>query len=297
MADSVHWDEAAAAAFLRRPVAGDNKYRRGVLGARVGSGAYPGAAVLAVSAAWGAGAGLVRYVPPLDDPAPLFGLPTPAAAVLAARPETVFGEPTGAPCDAWMIGSGTDPAHRSASERLRLSELLAGTAPIVIDAGSLDLALGDGAIRRAPVILTPHSGEFARLWALAGLTDPVPAQPNLAAAGLATALHATVLLKGPTTTIATPGGRRFSCSLATPWLASAGTGDVLTGVLGALVAAHAARVREEPELLGELGATAAVIHGIAGRIASDDPDGVGAGRPTTALAVAHAVPLAWAACS
>ncbi|WP_277425201.1 ADP-dependent NAD(P)H-hydrate dehydratase, partial [Leucobacter chromiireducens] len=165
------------AGWLRRPGAHDDKYRRGVLGVRTGSAAYPGAAVLGVGAAWRTGVGLLRYVPPTADPAPPYGLMTPAAAVLAASPETVFGAPQDArQCDAWLLGSGTDPDTRSAAETAALTELLAGPAPVVVDAGALGLAAelrgGGGSPAETPLILTPHAGEFARLWRGAGLGDP-----------------------------------------------------------------------------------------------------------------------------
>ena len=324
------WRPRNAAALLRTPGPHDDKYRMGVLGVRTGSNAYPGAAVLGVEAAWRTGAGMVRYEPPLDDGSPAFGLPGPAAAVLAARPETVFGAARDSHTDAWLIGSGSDPAARSAEETALLRELLAGAAPVVVDAGALGLGAGvragesvgvlagsDAAARagadavsgaamgagmvRAPRILTPHAGEFAALWTAAGL-GPLPTDagqrrsPRLtededaradAAARLAAATGATVLLKGSVTVSATPGGFVARVGPATPRLATAGTGDVLAGILGALVAAHAAQVRADPELLGPLGATASLVHDAAARRAAGPES-----RPVTALDVARAVPAA-----
>ncbi|MGW9022525.1 ADP-dependent NAD(P)H-hydrate dehydratase [Leucobacter chromiiresistens] len=296
------WTELDAAATLRRPGPGDDKYRRGVLGVRTGAAHYPGAAVLGVSAAWRTGVGLLRYVPPVDDAAPPFGLPAPAAAVLAVRPETVLGPSTGRPCDAWVVGSGTDAATRSAAELRDLRALLAGEAPIVIDAGALDLvAARDG--RTAPVVLTPHAGEFERLWRSARLGDlpddwdahgTEPAPRARAAARLAEALDATVLLKGSVTVCASAAGWSRLVGPATPWLATAGTGDVLAGLLGALVAGRAAELRDEPELLGRLGATAALLHDHAARCASGDAEADGSGRPIAAADVAAAIPRAFA---
>ena len=307
------WTRGDAAAWLRRPGATDDKYRRGVLGVRTGSAAYPGAAVLGVSAAWRTGTGMLRFVPALEEPAPPHGLPTPAAAVLAAHPETVFGDPAGRPCDAWLVGSGTDPGARSAAERAALERLLRGDAPVVADAGALAVAAdaarsGDGA---APTILTPHRGEFLRLWESAGLGPrpegwpagddraPLPdAALADAAARLAERLSATVLLKGSVTAVATPGGWCRIAGPATSWLATAGTGDVLAGVLAALVAAHAESARADPETLGPLGASAAVLHDAAARLAARDraarPARAG-GRPITARDVADAIPAAWGA--
>ncbi|WP_024356053.1 ADP-dependent NAD(P)H-hydrate dehydratase [Leucobacter chironomi] len=315
------WSREHAAEWLCRPGARDNKYRRGVLGVRTGSAQYPGAAVLGVSAAWRTGVGLLRYVPPLDDDASPHGLPSPAAAVLAAHPETVFGEPGSRACDAWVLGSGTDPADRSSAEQSALRQLRRGSAPLVIDAGALDLAVtaetdADSTAASlpggAPAILTPHGGEFERLWRAAGLgelpDDWAPRSGDAdddiaqigrarAASRLAERLGTTVLLKGSLTVCAAPDGQILRVGPATPWLATAGTGDVLAGILGALVAAHAEQVRESPAVLGRLGATAALLHDTAARIASGDAEARAAGRPITALDVADAIPEAFATLS
>lgn len=273
---------------------------RGVLAARIGSARYPGAAVLGVSAAWRTGIGMVRYVAPLDDAQPELGLPTPAAAVLAARPETVFGDGS---CDAWLVGSGTDSGSRSVAETAAIAHLHTGETPIVLDAGALGSAL-TRTEASAPAVLTPHIGEIRRLWAEADL-GPLPqlrpqgagsgTVPLSAVAGLATRLSATILLKGSITTVVSSGGRVMSVGPATPWLATAGTGDVLAGILGALVARHAVAVRANPEVLAPIAATAALVHDVAARLASGD-DATDptqcAGTPITALDVACAVPKA-----
>lgn len=285
-----HWSAEHAAGWLRLPRPDDTKYRRGVLGLRTGSAAYPGAAVLGAAAAWRTGIGMLRYVPPLGDPPSSLGLPTPAAAVLAAHPETVFGESDSAarPCDAWVLGSGTDPAARSFAEEAALDRLLGGDTPLAVDAGALDRTAGAAEANRllAPAILTPHRGEFDRLWTGLDLGAP-PESAAAAARALAARLGATVLLKGSVTHVATPGGRLYAVGPATPWLATAGTGDVLAGALGALLAQHAAEVRRDPEALGPLGATAALLHDTAARIAGGDP-----AAPITALDVARALPRA-----
>ncbi|QIK63104.1 NAD(P)H-hydrate dehydratase [Leucobacter viscericola] len=304
------WSVTHAAKWLRAPGPADDKYRRGVLGVRTGSAQYPGAAVLGVTAAWRSGVGMVRYVPPLGDSEPLFGLPSPAAAVLAAHPETVFGDGGLRSCGAWVIGSGTDPGLRSASERTKLLELLNGEDPVVVDAGALELVGARKGTIAAPAIVTPHRGEFTKLWRGCGLgvlprrwsERSVSGGPDRvgtnrlaeAALRLAECLGVTVLLKGSVTVAATPGGRHITAGPATPWLASAGTGDVLAGMLGALVATHAAEVCADPELLADLGATAAILHDAAARIAAGDPEADGSGHPITALDVANAIPAAWA---
>lgn len=331
-----HWNAGDAAGLLPHPTARDHKYSRGVLGLRTGSAAYPGAAVLSAEAAWRTGIGLVSFAPQLGDDAPGFGLPSPAAAVLAARPETVISAANGR-CDAWLIGSGTDPERRSPEELGALRTLLAGDAPVVADAGALDRdvvapragAVGAGLLGaellgaespdapRAPLLLTPHAGEFARLCdalgiehsggagsARAGAAGAVRsgAAPAAASAALALAarLGATVLLKGSTTLVASASGSLLTVGPATPWLATAGTGDVLAGILGALTAAHAAAVRADPGLLARIAATGALLHDAAARLAARDPAGeprtgglvARASRPITAMDVARALPQA-----
>ncbi len=97
-----------------------------------------------------------------------------------------------------------------------------------------------------------------------------------------------MLLKGARTIAAAPRGGLLVAPAATPWLATAGTGDVLGGVLGALLAGHAAAVRQDPDLLAELGIAAAQLHDRAARIAAGT-----AGQPITAGDVVHALPAAW----
>lgn len=293
----VAWHAADAAPLLLAPVPESHKYSRGVLGLRTGSSSYPGAAVLGAEAAWRTGVGLVRYFAPRDDAAPEFGLPSPASAILARRPETVFShdrDEDRARCDAWLIGSGTDSARRSFSESEALVALLAGSTPVVADAGALDLVASSRLT--APIIVTPHQGEFRTLWAASGLEAAAEGLPAADRASiLASHLGATVLLKGSQTVVAAPSGAVYAHGPATPWLASAGTGDVLAGILGALVAVHSKRIRQDELLLAQLGATAALLHDDAARLASGDRKASGSGGPITALDVAEAVPRAVAA--
>lgn len=271
--------------LLRVPGPADDKRSRGTVALRTGSEAYPGAAVLGVEAAWRAGAGYVRYVGPRR----------PADLVLARRPETVVTDSAhdaaGGHADAWVVGSGTDPALRTAEEATALRRLLDGTAAVVVDAGALDLLPA-----RTPVIATPHTGEFARLRAVLGMA-PVdaatlrdPAARAAAVLRTADALGGTLLLKGATTLVADPGAAHaIAVDAGTGWLAAAGTGDVLAGVIGALVAADRAGGRRTP--LAELAASAAWLHGSAGRIAARGDGGVG--HPVVALDVAEALPDAF----
>lgn len=271
MAHGRDWAAADTRRVLRIPTAGDDKYSRGVVGIRTGSAEYPGAAVLGVEAAWRAGAGFVRYI----------GAGRAADAVIARRPETVAAPAIGrSHVDAWVIGSGTDASRRTAEDEQELRLILSGTAPVVVDAGALDLAIGAA----APCILTPHAGEHARLRARLGL--PEPGDDRAAdAAQTAAALDAVVLLKGAPTLSASPYGAVLRVDTAPHWLATAGAGDVLAGVIGALAAA-------DPHALpAATAAGAAWLHGRAAALAAGTAHG-GAGRPIVALDVAASLPAA-----
>lgn len=265
------WTRDDTTRFVRAPSAEDDKYARGVVALRTGSSDFPGAAVLGVEAAWRAGAGFVRYVGPERV----------ADAVLARRPETVAGADVGhSRIDAWVIGSGTDPAQRSEDENIALRGILAGATPVVIDAGALDLAPA----ARAPFVVTPHAREFARLQDRLGAPSTDEDRAD-AARRVAAELDGIVLLKGARTLIAAPDGTVFAVAAGTGWLATAGTGDVLGGVLGAVIAANPGAP------LAELAAAGAWLHGHAARIAADVRDG-GPGHPIVALDVAEALPFA-----
>jgi hydroxyethylthiazole kinase-like uncharacterized protein yjeF len=245
----------------------DHKYTRGVLGMVAGSVTYPGAAVMACLGAVHAGVGIVKYVGPAEA----------AAQIIAARPEV---EPRGGRVGAWVIGPGVfdDPAQDAAIEGV-----LDAGLPHVVDAGGLEACVrARAAGRRATpgdrVLLTPHAGELARLLALVGREvsrEQVEAQPWRHAQLLARSIDATVLIKGPTTLVVPPSGPTYSQADGPAWLAAAGSGDVLAGIAGALIAAGL-----DAALVGAL---AAHVHGRAGHRAS-------AGGPAAAADVAAAVP-------
>nr|WP_314843523.1 ADP/ATP-dependent (S)-NAD(P)H-hydrate dehydratase [uncultured Microbacterium sp.] len=303
MVDVREWSRGDTARFLRVPAEADDKYSRGVVGLRTGSSAYPGAAVLGVEAAWRAGAGFVRYI----------GEGRAADAVLARRPETVVAaRAEGARVGAWVIGSGTDPSSRTSEEDAELREILRGEVAVVVDAGALDLAAssstdaaagagtdqappvsgddgGDHApAGRAPLLLTPHAREFARLQARLGMPADADVDPVWAVSRTAEMLEAVILLKGARTTIAAPDGTVIRVTAGTGWLATAGTGDVLGGVLGALLAANP----DAP--IAEVAAAGAWLHGFAGRLASGAGENGEPGHPIVALDVAEALPHAFA---
>ncbi len=261
---------AGAAALWPVPHPDDDKYRRGVVGVVAGSPAYTGAAVLAVGGALRAGAGMVRYVGP--DHA--------AEQVRAHWPEAVVG--TGR-VQAWVLGSGVDPdADDGQADAVHAG--LADGLPCVVDAGALAL-LGTAPDLLAALgphtVLTPHAGELARL--LGAVTRRghdverswVEARPLAAAREVVAATGATVLLKGSVTLVVPPQGPVRSVAQAPAWLATAGAGDVLAGLLGTLLAAGL-----DP---ADAAALAADVHGRAAARASG-------GGPVTAGAVMSALP-------
>lgn len=250
------------------PGANDDKYSRGVLGVVAGSARYPGAAVLTVTTALEAGAGMVRYVGP--------ELAT--QQVLARCPEAVPGQ---GQVQAWVIGPGIPTDEGTPDVRRQLDacrQALASDLPCVVDAGGLDLVEGP---REGQTLLTPHAGELARM--LSRLEhgrvfhrNQIAAAPLVHTRRLAELTGATILLKGSTTLIVSPDLDQpvRSQSDAPAWLATAGAGDVLAGLVGMLVASG----------LGVLdaGALAAQVHGLAAGHANP-------GGPLRALAVAGAI--------
>ncbi|MGA4968933.1 NAD(P)H-hydrate dehydratase [Streptomyces pseudogriseolus] len=258
---------ADVARLLPVPAAESDKYRRGVVGIAAGSARYPGAAVLAVAGALRGGAGAVRYVGPAGG------------AVLARHPETLVSERGPARAgrvQAWVVGPG------AGDDAATVGEVLAADVPVLIDADGLRLAevgavRGRGA-RGVPTLMTPHAGEAA---ALLGVEREVVESGRLAAAReLAGRYGAAVLLKGSTTVVAEAGGGgavRVNPT-GTPWLATAGSGDVLSGLGGSLLAAGLSAV--------DAGSVAAYLHGLAGRFAAE-------GAPASAEDVAGRIPEAW----
>ena len=252
-----------AAELIAVPTEGDDKYSRGVLGVMTGSAQYPGAAVLGVEAALRTGVGMVRYVGPEAA----------TQLVLARRPEAVSGMGR---VQAWLVGSGMDAGSRTDDETAQLREALGQGLPAVIDAGALDLLTA----ATGPVVVTPHYGELSKL--LGVEKADIAADPAAFASRAAEELGVTVLLKGFVTHVAARGVLLRARS-APPWLATAGSGDALGGILGALTATHSDRISDDPTLLPRLAAAAAVLHGMAGSRAS-------AGGPVTVLDLALALP-------
>ncbi|SEO68136.1 NAD(P)H-hydrate dehydratase [Trujillonella endophytica] len=234
------------AARLEPPTDADDKYSRGVVGIVAGSATYPGAAVLCTGAALRTRPGLVRYAG------------TAAAGVRAAWPEAIVTE--GRPSDAgrvqaWVVGPGMGTDDGAADV---VAEVLATDLPVLLDADALTLVARRPDLvrdRTAPTVLTPHDREFARFGQDVG-ADRIGAARRLAAD-----LGAVVLLKGAATIVAAPDGPAFVNGTGTPELATAGTGDVLSGIAGALLAAGLPAA--------EAAATAAHVHGRAGQLAAE----------------------------
>lgn len=269
------WSADDARGWIAVPRNDSDKYSRGVLGVVTGSARYPGAAVLGVEAAVRSGLGMVRYI----------GDQRAADFVLHRRPEVVTAPGR---VQAWLLGSGMDAESRGEEATARLRDALAQTVPVVVDAGALDL-IADAA---GPVIATPHYRELARVLAVHGIdssADEIAARPAHWAGEAARILNVTVLLKGHATQVASPDGEQIVVRMAPSWLATAGSGDVLAGILGALVATHTKSIDADGHsALVRLGASAAAIHGLAADRAS-------AGGPIAALDVADAVPATIAA--
>jgi hydroxyethylthiazole kinase-like uncharacterized protein yjeF len=267
---------ADVAAMLPHPSAESDKYRRGVLGLVAGSEQYTGAAVLSAGGAIKGGAGMVRLV-------------SAAAAIDVARqhwPEAVVTtyDPdhadeaikTAGRVQAWTIGPGIgtgDTAHAL------LATVLASDVPVLIDADGLTVLAAHRELlpRRGPTLITPHSGELARL--LKADRSDIEARRLHYVEAAAAELGVTVLLKGSTTVIAEPNARspvRVN-STGTSWLATAGSGDVLSGLAGSLLAQGLAPP--------DAAAVAAYLHGMAGRLAARDAP-IGASDLVTAIPAA-----------
>ncbi len=271
------WDDVPVLWPVPGPA--DDKYSRGVLGIVAGGESYTGAALLSVTAAVEAGAGMVRYV----------GTPTPTGLVRAAVPEAVHGDGR---VQAWLVGPGLDVGADggAAADQLAVARAaLASDLPLVLDAGGLDLIEPAAGRRSGPTLLTPHAGELARLLSRleapsrpgaddepAVSRDAVEHDPLGHARRLAALTGATVLLKGSTTLVVDADGSVpvRSQADAPAWLATAGAGDVLAGLVGTLLVSGLSPI--------DAGSLGALVHGVTA-------DRVSGGGPLRALAVAHGI--------
>ena len=318
------------------PGANDHKYTRGVVGLWAGSETYPGAAVLAANGAVLAGAGMVRLTAPrrVED---LVLAARPEVVPAAGRSQALVLGPGVAPADTVradklreVLRPTLAPARDSGGGRVadgartgeEAADSAAGAAPagapVVVDAGALSILteLLDEGLRCTPRhVLTPHAGEAAALLtALADSETPegtarqwnrerIEAHPAHAVREICRLSGATVLLKGATTLIAAPHHPLVSVDSGPGWMATAGSGDVLAGVLGAVLAGAAARWEREvgcaaagadsaPGVLVDSVAAGVRLHALAGAYAAAMPGAgvVGAGgHPVAALDIAAAL--------
>jgi len=252
----------------------DHKYSRGTLGIITGSAKFPGAAVLSTRAASATGLGVIRFHSNS-------GL---AHLVLHQSPEALV-QP--GPVTAWLAGSGIDSKKYSDYTtwlRHRWFTLLnRQSVPTVLDAGALHLA---GSLEQ-PTIITPHAGELSQLLAKRGViasSEIIESNPLHWAQAASELLAVTVLLKGSRTVVA-QDDYLIELPIATPWLATAGSGDVLAGIIGALCATNYIEILNDISRLADLAATAALIHNKAALLASN-------GRPINAPAIIDAIPAA-----
>lgn len=254
--------------LLRAALADDNKYSRGVVGFLTGSVEFPGAAILGVSAAIRSGVGMVRFL----------GAEQVANSVMLVRPEIVAQD---GKVDAWVLGSGV--AESSAKELAAIAKVIESDDqhPLVIDAGALPLVTQGMFVGRL-AILTPHLGEAKKLAAALDSQFNVDGvQASDLAQFIAEQTGATVILKGHESLVAEAG----FCESQPPApavLATAGTGDVLAGILGGLCAINSQAITEGAVTLIEVAKTAIALHSLAAEIASE-------GAPIAALDVADAL--------
>lgn len=276
-------DGEDAADCLRRPGPSDNKYTRGVVGVVAGSPPYPGAAVLCTGSARLGGTGMVRYAG------------TAADVVRQHWPEVVLSHASvsqSGRVQAWVFGPG---AGTDADAAQRLEETLVSQVPVVvIDADGLTLVAHDDHLRRLVVersarglitVVTPHAGEFVRLGFELG--EGADADRIESVRRAAAALRCVVLLKGHETVVADPDGNVFINTCSDSALATAGSGDVLAGLVGSMMASEAAAIdsltaRDAAFVV----ACAAYVHGLAGVVAASDS------QPVTAQDVLAALPKA-----
>nr|MDQ3416795.1 NAD(P)H-hydrate dehydratase [Actinomycetota bacterium] len=260
---------ASVASWLRaaQPTPQSHKYTRGVVGVAAGSAQYTGAGVLAVSAANCGLAGMVRYRGPAEV----------ADLVRNRHPEVVVGAGR---VQAWVVGSGGGDDTAGVLDRA-----VADQVPLVVDADALQHVTAPLSV---PALLTPHAGELARM--LDVDRGDVEVDPMRYARSAAERFEAAVLLKGHRTVIAPaptseqPAPPVWVNTSGTPWLATAGAGDVLAGLCGALLAARPDDAGDDAgDDLGQVGAVGAWLHGAAATYASQ-------GAPITAADLLAALP-------
>ncbi|MDY3128236.1 MAG: NAD(P)H-hydrate dehydratase [Corynebacterium sp.] len=268
------------------PTVSSHKYTDGVTVLAAGSEKYPGAGLLAATGALHTTASMVVAVPPESL----------RLLIISRHPEIVIAPSvTASPkvnCVVIGPGRGTDAL---AADELRTTLTL--PVPVLIDADAIHLIAQHDDIQdlvrqrhsaHKATLLTPHAGELATLAAALGLEADQPRAETLSA--VTNSLHATVLLKGRTTLITGSGLPILSVNAGNSFAATAGTGDVLSGICGALLARlHTHTTELTQRSIADTAAHAVVIHAHAAALAATTPAGY---APTTASALAAAIPTA-----
>lgn len=255
-------------ALIHEPSSSDDKYSRGVVGFITGSSEYPGAVILGVTAAMRTGIGMVRYLGPESV----------GHLLLEVRPEAVLQHGR---AQAWVLGSGV-PVTADPIRRQELQEAFEAAELAVVDAGALSIL--NFATPKLNAVLTPHAGEAVALFARYSIDksiELIKADPALAARELTELTGCSILLKGNTTVLSVEDATREIIDLDSN-LATAGTGDVLAGIIGALMAANHDEIISGKAKLIDLLELAVHIHSEAASIAALD-------GPVVALDVAEAV--------
>jgi ADP-dependent NAD(P)H-hydrate dehydratase / NAD(P)H-hydrate epimerase len=269
-------DAADVGRLVPTPAGEIDKYRRGVLGVVAGSDRYTGAAVLAVGGALATGVGMVRFAG-AEHPAELVRHRWPEAVVSVVPPgdgDAVLGAGR---VQAWVVGSGLGSDDDAAA---LVRSVLGADVPVLLDADAITVVAEHPdwlRARTAPTLLTPHAGEFARL--TNGERADVEARRLASARAAAQDLGVTVLLKGSTTLVADPSGAVRVNTADTPYLATAGSGDVLSGICGALLAGGLSAL--------DAASAGAFLHGLAGLLAASVPP-----APVTAMDLVNRLPTA-----
>ena len=271
---SITWNAAKSKKCLVVPKSYDHKYSRGVLGVITGSAQYPGAAVLSTKAAVATGIGMVRFYSSS-------GL---AHLVLHESPEVVVqpGAVT-----TWLAGSGiVEDRFDDYTTWLRhrwFKVIERQSVPTVLDAGALGLA---GKLSQ-PTLITPHAGELSRILKRLGTNvsaDEISDYPIEWASEVANQLDVTVLLKGSKSVVVN-SEIQIQLPAATPWLATAGSGDVLGGIIGAIASSNEIEILNSNTRFAEIAASASFIHDQSARLASK-------GGPISASSIITRIPEA-----
>jgi hydroxyethylthiazole kinase-like uncharacterized protein yjeF len=269
-------DADDVAALLPQPHGETDKYGRGVVGVVAGSDTYTGAAQLVVGGALAAGAGMVRYAG-VAHAAEIVRHRWPEAVITVVEPGDGASVVAAGRVQAWVVGSGLGTDDKAGD----IVEAVLGTdVPVLVDADAISWLATHRSVlagRSAPTLLTPHAGEFARLMDLD--RSDVEAHRLDHVRRAAETLGVTVLLKGTTTLVADPAGDVRVNTAATAYLATAGSGDTLSGICGTLLAAGCAPL--------DAGSAGAFLHGLAGLLASGSP-----AAPIVAAQIADHVPAA-----